>query len=151
MRKVNLDKQYIIDRTTIHSTTECWEWKLHRNKNWYWQLKNKGIHLMAHRVSYWIYNWYFDNDLFICHKCDNPSCCNPDHLFVWTAQDNYDDMVNKWRRVNWDQTWNNKAWIWIIAWWMFFKNYCEAWKYFWISDNWIRKRIKLGWEWYSLA
>ncbi|MDE2021237.1 MAG: HNH endonuclease [Patescibacteria group bacterium] len=38
------------------------------------------------------------DDLMICHRCNNPRCCNPDHLYLGTAQDNSDDMVSAGRQ-----------------------------------------------------
>jgi predicted XRE-type DNA-binding protein len=38
--------------------------------------------------------------MFICHKCDNPPCCNPNHLFIGTHQDNMDDKVKKHRQAH---------------------------------------------------
>lgn len=59
----------------------------------------KGL-IYAHRASLMIFReTKVDNDLCVCHKCDNPRCVNPDHLFIGTQQDNIKDMFEKkrWR------------------------------------------------------
>lgn len=76
----------------------CWNFTGHRDKNGYGKLRWKGKGMLAHRVSYMIVNGYLPDDLLVCHKCDNPSCINPQHLFLGTNYDNTMDAVRKGRK-----------------------------------------------------
>jgi len=51
----------------------------------------------AHRITYKHFKGEIPNGMFVCHSCDVPSCCNPEHLFLGTPKDNVDDMVKKKR------------------------------------------------------
>ena len=77
---------------------DCWEWDGHCNEYGY-GIFNWGRHIKAHRFVFECYNGLIPNNLFVCHKCDNPPCCNPEHLFLGTEQDNKNDMVQKNRQA----------------------------------------------------
>ncbi len=78
---------------------ECWKWNktVDRKYGLLYFNNNKGI---AHRISYIIKNGYIPKDMIVCHKCDNPPCINPNHLFVGTYSDNAKDAVTKGRYGN---------------------------------------------------
>lgn len=83
----------------------CWIWKCGTNKDGYGFFYIGKKQYLAHRVSYCAHKGVINNWLFVCHNCpsgDNPSCVNPDHLWLGTHQDNMDDMARKGRRPTGD-------------------------------------------------
>lgn len=76
---------------------ECWEWIGGKDPNGYGRMNVEGRPTLVHRISYRIHRGSIPDGMVICHKCDNPSCVNPDHLFVGSQADNIADMHNKGR------------------------------------------------------
>ena len=89
------NKKYV-----INEDTDCWEWQNATNNIGYGMFRwTSGKMRTAHRASYEIYKGPIPEGMIVCHTCDNPKCVNPEHLWVGTRKDNYDDMVSKGRRV----------------------------------------------------
>lgn len=74
----------------------CWNWTGGKTGKGYGQFYLRGKNLRAHRASYEHFIGEI-GDLQVLHECDNPSCVNPDHLFLGTNQDNRHDSVDKKR------------------------------------------------------
>ena len=82
----------------IDKTESCWNFT-GANRNGYGCMKFNGALIDAHRISWIIHFGEIPKGLFICHKCDNRKCVNPDHLFLGTQKDNMKDCFNKGRMV----------------------------------------------------
>lgn len=84
----------------VSKTGECWEWIGRKNKAGY------GIFTIGHldKILAHRYSWTLKNNvipkLHVLHRCDNPCCVNPEHLFLGTQADNNADMRSKGRAVN---------------------------------------------------
>jgi len=77
---------------------ECWLWQGSLDKEGYGTLKKKRILFFAHRLA-WSYTFQKTTSLHILHSCDNPPCCNPNHLREGTQQDNMRDRQKRGRQV----------------------------------------------------
>jgi len=78
----------------------CWEWQASLRDKGYGQFCWKGRPLKAHRVAYELAIGQIPEGMCVLHKCDNPGCVNPAHLWLGTIADNNADMTNKGRRVS---------------------------------------------------
>lgn len=75
----------------------CWIWKKGKDARGYGILRFRGRAYKAHRLAWILTHGEIDDDLFVCHHCDNPPCVNPGHMFIGTQSDNMRDMVSKGR------------------------------------------------------
>lgn len=88
-----------LSKVDAKSKGECWPWMGAKNKLGYGKFKHLGTVLNASRVALAI---KMDQPLFVlhglaaCHTCDNPECCNPDHLYAGTQSQN---MRDRWKRT----------------------------------------------------
>lgn len=75
----------------------CWIWLGATNKDGYGRFKFHNKLIGAHRASMMIYNEQENSSMCVLHKCDNPYCVNPNHLFFGTHLDNMRDKKKKGR------------------------------------------------------
>ncbi|MFZ1361336.1 MAG: HNH endonuclease signature motif containing protein [Candidatus Nanopelagicales bacterium] len=80
--------------------TPCWEWQGLKDRAGYGRVWDGKRVAAAHRAAFETWNDPIQTGLLVCHRCDNPPCMNPEHLFLGTDQQNLDDAVAKKRIAN---------------------------------------------------
>lgn len=107
MNRIDLRFDFVGEKLSnyVVSPGGCWVYQGYTDSHGYGRFKiyvngfkPKKRNYKAHRVAYAYYNGVDPKELFVCHHCDNPSCVNPDHLFLGTAKDNTQDMISKGRK-----------------------------------------------------
>lgn len=89
------NKESLLQLTIVKN--ECLIFTGPKNHLGYGCIGYKGKVVKAHRLSFLFHYGHLPNDLLVLHKCDNPACINPDHLFLGTHYDNTMDMIKKGR------------------------------------------------------
>ena len=89
----------------VEKSDKCWEWQGCRFSNGYGRFTTRAPYKqnLAHRFAYILTFGEIPYNLMVLHKCDNPPCVRPDHLFLGTCQDNANDRVNKGRSLKGEQ------------------------------------------------
>jgi len=89
-------------KVDIGNMDDCWNWtaSVRNKKEGYGAFWYKGRHHPAHRIALFLQSGILGDNASrqTCHKCDNPKCCNPNHLFFGTHIDNNNDKVKKGRQ-----------------------------------------------------
>lgn len=91
-------KKFFEEKVLLGMPDGCHYWIGDRSYQGYGYIIIDQVRHKAHRVSYELYKGKTDGFL-VCHWCDNPTCVNPDHLFLGTYHDNTQDKCRKGRQV----------------------------------------------------
>lgn len=110
-RSMNFDERFWgrIDRSA--GPNSCWMWTAGKFTEGYGAIHFRNSLWKASRVAWILVNGEIPEGMWVIHRCDNPPCCNPAHLFLGTAADNTHDMVAKDRvcRTSGEARWSAKV------------------------------------------
>ncbi len=89
-------------RVDMGAPDECWEWRGTRSKKGYGRIQvgtlARSMVVLVHRLAWEATHGPIVDALCVLHRCDNPPCCNPAHLFLGTRADNNADKLAKGRQ-----------------------------------------------------
>jgi hypothetical protein len=87
----------------VKKTEHCWIWEGSKDLSGYGKFSSSSLgkkQTPAHRFSYITYRNSIPDGMCVCHACDNPSCVNPEHLWIGTSEDNSRDRDSKGRTLS---------------------------------------------------
>lgn len=102
-----LTREQFMAKLVRNEATGCLEWQGLKNRGGYGKTTIRGKDWNVHRYVWTLVNGPIPDGLLVCHKCDNPQCAEPEHLFLGTTKDNSEDMVRKGRSLKGER--NNKS------------------------------------------
>ncbi len=95
-------EERLFTKRFINPATECWEWTGHCNSGGYGVICLNGRQRIVSRISANMFlKFDTQSPLLVLHRCDNPPCFNPKHLFIGTQFENLKDMTCKGHRATW--------------------------------------------------
>lgn len=86
-------------KVDVKTDKECWPWRAAKTKGGYGVFYVAGIQGLATRTVFINHTGALIGEWHILHKCDNPPCCNPGHLFKGTPKENRMDIKSKGRQM----------------------------------------------------
>ena len=95
-----MERNKFWDHVNICGADECWEWTGGRDGKNYGGVRLGSSMWKAHRVAWMEFYGEDPGELCVLHRCDNPPCCNPGHLFLGTKGDNNRDTFAKGRNAD---------------------------------------------------
>ena len=93
-RKIPVTDRFL-NKVSKDNTTGCWIWTAAKFTRGYGAFKLNGKQTKANRTAWTLFNGPIPSGLCVLHKCDNPLCVNPNHLWLGTEKDNSQDMFRK--------------------------------------------------------
>lgn len=97
-----MEKRFWSKISILEDEALCWEWRAFRNRDGYGRLTYGAEDWLAHRLAWILTKGEIPAGLGVLHRCDNPPCCNPSHLFLGDQLANAKDMKAKGRHSHGD-------------------------------------------------
>ncbi|MDI6868544.1 MAG: HNH endonuclease signature motif containing protein [Coprothermobacterota bacterium] len=123
-------EERFFSKVNVGDPDSCWEWQGKTIKDGYGAFHFRGKRVIASRFAWTLFYGEIPPGMYVLHKCDNPACVNPRHLFLGTQKENMQDAVLKLRKSG---PHNGKT------------------KLSWPQVDTIRLLLERGWSTYRLA